>query len=487
MMRTIIATALPFFVLSAIPATTWAQAEPSAPTEEPAPSTPAAEPPPEGGVADAPGSTPAATEAAPSPAAEAVAPPPAPAAADDGAAAAAAALEAEIAADALAESVTNEPKLTLYGFADFTYTRFVKDFEYSPLGKYGSFSVGNLNLYLNADLGSNWRSLSEVRFTYLPHGAVPYGSTDLSARANTIVQDYTDLGRPEQVGGVIIERAWLEYSPHQLLTVRAGQWLTPYGIWNVDHGSPVIIGVRRPYIVGEGLFPERQTGLELHGAFYVDATQFGYHLTLSNGRGPIDAYQDLDQNKAIGGRLFVKNDSLLGSLTLGVSGYRGRFTDRTAQATIDEEGYFTTTLPITARYDELSLAADLKWEWADFLLQGEAILNEVAYDDRTRPPTQIAGPPGFVPDFRRHGVYALAAYRTPFMNLMPFFGGEYYFLGNHSVLPDVMAVWGGLNMRVIPTVVLKAQYTHSWFPRDFAPGFRKDNANILDFQAAWSF
>lgn len=79
--------------------------------------------------------------------------------------------------------------------------------------------------------------------------------------------------RSSALGRIQIERAWLEYSAHSLLTIRAGQGLTPVGIWNVDRGTPTIIPPSRPYVIGIGMFPTRQTGFELYGSYLLDESR----------------------------------------------------------------------------------------------------------------------------------------------------------------------------------------------------------------------
>jgi len=404
----------------------------------------------------------------------------------DAAAEAAAAEAASGAASADGEE-TDHVRLNLYGFADFSYS--------TPLGKtelgspYSSFAVGKLNLYASAELGDNWRSMAEIRFMYLPNGSTGApGTIPAPRRTDTSASDYTDVGRPVKWGGISIERAWLEHTFHPALTVRVGAFMTPYGIWNVDHGSPVIIGVRKPYVIGEGLFPEHQTGLEIYGTWNLGPSQVGYHLTLSNGRGPIDSYQDLDHNKAVGGRLFVKHDDPgWGTLTIGASGYKGTYTDSYDVYEVSAAGGLKVTHPITAQYKELSLAADVKWELGGLLVQSELIMSDVAYTDGLRPPVYpvSGGPPGFAPDHRRVGLYGLAGYRFAFLGIMPFFGGENYDAGAGSNTPASSALWGGLNVRPTARVVLKAQFTHAWFAKWEGPSF--GDYNGLDLQAAWSF
>ncbi|HET9955357.1 MAG TPA: hypothetical protein VFQ61_12670 [Polyangiaceae bacterium] len=386
---------------------------------------------------------------------------------------------------------SDEGKLNLYGFSDFSY--FLPLRRGIGITPYPTFYVGNLNLYMATDLGADFRSMVEVRFSYLPHGATPLAADGFTAlpRVNNTAPDYTDLGRPLRWGGISIQRAWLEKTFHPLATVRVGHWLTPYGIWNVDHGSPVIISVRRPYIVGESFFPQSQTGIELYGSTAFGPAQVGYHLTLSNGRGPLDTYQDLDSNKAVGVRLWGKYDSDFGTFTLGTSMYRGQYADRTATYVMNESGAFDSKWLPTVKYDELSLAADFKWEWKGALFQAEGILNDVTYktEEKLRPVVTSAygGPNGYTPDSRRSGAYGLIGYRTDFLGTMPFFGGEFYHVGMHSFTPDAAAIWTGLNVRPTPRVVLKAVYSRSWFTNTSPFGASFESFEALDFQAAWGF
>jgi hypothetical protein len=241
-------------------------------------------------------------------------------------------------------------------------------------------------------------------------------------------------------------------------------------------------------MVGEGLFPAQQTGLEFYGGGLVGPVELGYHLTLSNGRGPLDAYQDLNGNKAIGGRLFARADTPAGTFTVGVSGYKGRYTDRKQEYVFDAAGTLGTKYQRVLDYNELSLAADLKWEHQGFLLQGEAIMNDAVYD-RQRPtdPFVISGPPGYLPDTRRFGVYGLTGYRFGFLGTMPFAGAEYYDTGRPMFAGKSAAFFGGLNVRPTARVVLKAQYTYSWFPDSPVVLPKNSHYNTIDLQAAWSF
>jgi len=386
------------------------------------------------------------------------------------------------------------PKLELYGFADFSYLHTFgrkQNILRQYVGPYPSFYVGHLNLYLSSTLGQNWRSLAEVRFTYSPMGDDNLQAADGTFPVpDTTAVDYAELQRNFQWSGIEIQRAWIEYQPFDFLSIRGGQWLTPYGYWNDDHGSPTIIAAHKPFPIGDAMFPERQTGLIALGKYFIGSTAIGYALTLSNGRGPYDAIRDLDNNKAVGGRVYVES-SALGNLTVGVDGYRGRYTASTKRYRVDTSGpepvaviYRTTD----SAYDELSLGADLRWLYGGLHVQGEFMMNEAAYDERYRPRTVGFDPrPTFAANYRRIGGYLLLGYRTPWLNIMPYVMAEHSSYTNTDLAPPVWAYSAGLNIRPTPNVVLKAEMAYAHFLGVGSTGLGKDDLPYFGSQVAWAF
>ncbi|MDX2023744.1 MAG: hypothetical protein SF187_26130 [Deltaproteobacteria bacterium] len=382
----------------------------------------------------------------------------------------------------------NEARLDIYGFSDFTYGGF-----YLPKGNrwrgylnpHSGFGIGNLNVYFKGTLSERARSLVEIRFMYLP-SAYPQVQSDGSVKyTDTKVRDPLELNRELRWGGIVIERAWVEYELHELLTVRAGQFLTPYGIWNVDHGSPTIIGIRRPFVVTEPFIPERQTGIETYGRRSFSNLVAGYHLTLSNGRGIGEEYLDRDDNKAVGGRAFVTTMAV-GELTLGGSFYRARRTTTADKFTYGPSGEKLFTDRIIERSREIGLAADVKWRWRNLHVQGELLARQRNFDDNARERLSDYSVPSFTPNNFRWGAYGLVGYRTPLAGIMPFVLVERVTFPTGD-LPNAMSVHLGLNYRPEASLVLKAEAMYAWFPGALQTSFGVDNLISYALQVAWVF
>jgi hypothetical protein len=381
-------------------------------------------------------------------------------------------------------------RLDLYGFADLTYTRLLIA-EENPWNRVyfptNSFAVGNFNLYLSANLAPRWRALGEVRFMYLPNGAT---STNTESgeitRTDTTVLDYAGFQEPIHWGGIRIERLWVEHEFSNLFKLQVGAFLTPYGIWNVDHGSPAIVGIRAPLAVVSELFPAHQTGLQLYGNTFLDPFEIGYHLTLSNGRGPVE-YQDFDDDKAVGARLYLKTDAV-GSLTVGASAYRGGYYDRSAKYVVQQSGGVDQEYTTISKYQELSLGTDLKWQWKRVLVQSEFIMNEAAFEQGGRPRVDAIKPPqGFQPDYRRWGAYGLIGYRTHFLQTMPYAIVQYVYAPNNPQMPPVLGGQLGLNVRPTPAVVLKLEVSFTHFGGPGSTGLGNSPLRFLATQVAWAF
>lgn len=375
------------------------------------------------------------------------------------------------------------PSLEVYGFADFGFQKILAEQTLGDfLGRDASFAVGNFNLYLRGLLAPGWESLGEVRFHLLPNGLE---SQDLNlTRTDTRFVEQQYANPDSRWGGIEIERLWLQREWTSWATLRAGLWLTPYGIWNVDHGSPVIIGVAAPFVVRQSLFPERQTGLQLLLRREEAWGIVGLNLTLSNGRGPVSGYWDLDRNKGVGGRLWAKGD-WHGPWEVGVSGYFGGYTDL-SRAIATRGDRLEVVETITEAYDELALAVDAKWLWNGWHLQAEFVHNARAYRDAGRP--EIQGTGGRTPDHARWGGYAIVGYRFGWLGLMPFSQAEVYDFG--VTRPTKRAFIGGVGVNVRPTaeIVVKTWVYHGKIDANAAFPVRLDGeATVWEAQVAWAF
>jgi hypothetical protein len=359
-----------------------------------------------------------------------------------------------------------DDKLNLYGFADFGFhgQHWTEDIQFIP-NNTKSFALGNLNIYLAKNLTAKARALAEVRFTFLPNGSQNVDGTSVDSTAN----DPTNFGRPVKWGGIVIERAYVEYDVTEHLTIRGGHWLTPYGIWNIDHGSPVIIATFRPYIIGEQFFPEHQTGLDLFGSYTTGGYKIGYHLTASNGRGGSEAQLDVDSKLAFGGRLEVETPF---GVKLGGSYYRGRYTSLT-----------TTAGAMPETFLEASYGGDVQYDRGPLHVQGEVIARERHFAAGQRSATPV----GFMPDGRDVGFYALVGYRFDRLwNVMPFFFHEDYRPADHTFLEGVRAENFGFNFRPSPAWVLKLGGAYVRFLGD--EGFLTGTGLwIYTTQASWVF
>jgi hypothetical protein len=380
------------------------------------------------------------------------------------------------------------PSVHVYGFADFNVSRpyLDKQSPFRDLADTSVFSIGNVNLYLASNLTHGFSSLVEVRLTYMPSG-----SFDPSGKVlTTYATDAASYGRSERWGGIVLQRVHLDYSYNGLLNVRVGQFLTPYGIWNVDHGSPTVIPVFKPYPIGNAYFPERQVGAEIFGSYLVKNSTLGYHLTVSNGRGDVET-SDFDKNKAFGGRLFVANDNV-GALKVGVSAYGGRATQDVSIGIAAGAGGATGIAQNSAnQFDEFAFAGDLLWEWKNLRIQGEGMISQIRYTDEGRRliTTQLGTPLGLVPDHIGWAWYGLIGYRLPWLSTMPFVlidqfrhatgagPAAAFNLGNENIGYNF-----GLNVRPIPAVVLKCQVS---IVRP--PSVDNSDVTLVGGQAAWAF
>jgi hypothetical protein len=352
-------------------------------------------------------------------------------------------------------------------------------------GDEASFFVGRFNLYATKNITESFRMMAEVRFLYAPNGS--QGLLASSGVTNTEVSDYTGNGAFMRWGGILIERAYGEWSPLSFFNLRLGAFLTPYGIWNVDHGSPVFIPVMRPYAVNGTFFPERQTGLEAFGRVGLSTKlALRYHLTLSNGLGPVSEYRDLDSNKAVGGRLVLDYVGR-GTFQVGGSAFYGQNSAGSVGLGISADGSAVTAdKVVTDQANITALAGDVLWKYRGLHLQAEWVGEHREYTKAGRTRVSTAGQAGVPvngvsPDMFNWAGYVMAGYRLPWWGIMPFATLEYQRSNTWGIQTRTAFSQVGLNIRPADAIVLKLEYQFAF------AGTEETLLKVIAAQLAWAF
>lgn len=353
---------------------------------------------------------------------------------------------------------TQEQKLLrLYGFASVAFGRAWLKPTSSGLDAYivdrATFSVGDFNLFLDSRPAEAWRFLSEIRFVAAPTGkkVVDQTTGEISyADASFFDSIYTGI---EQQNGLTLLRVQAEYRYSDALGVTAGRFLTPYGIWNVEHGAPLLIPVRMPYMVVNGVVPRAQTGLVVSGRFFPgEGVQTEYALTVSNGRGPTEQVYDLDDNKAFGLRLRTQLERGTSRIALGTYLFASEDTNRHKRIVALAP---VRLADVTVSHEtERSMAFDVLIEHGPLRLQGEYVRSLTRYLDNQRPANPLV-PGSYLPDSITDAAYALAAFRLPLRSVDLRVYGVFEWVDELST--HFKCYTAGLNWRLTPTVVWKAE------------------------------
>ncbi len=389
--------------------------------------------------------------------------------------------------------------LSIYGFMDFGYDRWWLDDPYDDIALVahsnngGAFAFGSLNLYLSAQPTSNLRSLVEMRYVLAPHGEP--NAVDLTRQPPLLAgtdQDAHSRDSPGaqltlRLGSIFIERAWAEWTVNDYLKVRAGLFLNPFGIWNVDHGSPTLIALMIPTFVASQMMPARLAGIQALGSVKLGEWLLQYHAHVSNGRS--FALTDPNNRKGVGGRAVLSRRLSTGPLAVGVSGFYDHSVDYWGSSVggeaegdgqgvdssdpASEPGFSGEFQPQRSiDYDEIVIGLDASLDLWDLMLRAEYVAAYEFFNDGYREPLFAGFEAPNDPkscDCMQWEAFMLAALRTKW-GTTPFAICEIarkgltvplaLGVGRRSDDTPVLAYGGGINQRLGTHSQIKTQLTY---------------------------
>jgi hypothetical protein len=385
--------------------------------------------------------------------------------------------------------------LKIYGFADFGAQRvwisersFLRDFFETNST---SFVVGNLNFYFDAQPIEHWRSLVEVRFTNAPHGEVDnYGGLggNFSRRTTEQFDPHASVINASMWGGsTVIERAWIEWNQLQGLKLRLGNFFTPFGIWNEDHGTPTLISMGMPQFLIQAWIPIRQTGVTAYGSTFAGEWELGYTATFTNGRQELSNF-NFGDTFGYGGRLIARREGGFLNTTFGLSFYTG--TDSDSQIDVLGVGPVDFDSHKNWEYTEYNVGVDAAVDIGATRLRAEWIWRRQVWDeDQREPASPLFAPGGYATDKWMQGGYIIVAHELPWGGVEPYLYAEV--TQQPGVVADGNAGLSfGVNWHINSAITWKTQLSRSIFfdwLYDTAGDASADNVTIATTRLVMAF
>lgn len=379
-----------------------------------------------------------------------------------------------------------ELPISVYGYLDLVARDFGK--RQYPNGANENppptFLLLRTHILLNSNFAERWQAFTNVRF---------------QSGANIGSERFHD-----NKGQVELLEAWFEYRVNAWLYVRGGQFLAPFGYFNPrKFQSPIFNSVVLPVMYEEEFLRRASAGtiipplqnLQIWGKWLAKNWTLGYHVYAGNGSNTDSNNLDINENKALGVRLWV--EPTIHNLTVGVSYYRekGNFSIRPhldmkammqhAQA---EERTIDQVLPILPQVEEQelrrTLGIDVRFLWQNLEMRGEFVrsfISDLSLMDATTISDTTASYTFDPSDFNKTFYYVNINYTfldkwTPYFELNVFEDPRHFVFRNRLIRSTL-----GVAFRPHPQVALKAEYhLHA-----FGERYNKPPMDFKSFPMYW--
>ncbi len=244
------------------------------------------------------------------------------------------------------QASAEESSFNVYGFADASFSQSTikkNSFLYNFVTDDFHYGLNHFNIYSDWKPNSKTRALLEMGFAdnktlsdavdqriivthlagYDQLPATVKAGLTLGGVTATRVDTAFKAKAESKIGLPQINRAYFEVMLDQYVNFRIGRFITPAGIWNVDHGSPVILPIKQPYQTTLiPIFPVRQEGITVFGNGFFGDNDYDYSVYVSTGSDP-EGNVVKDASFLSGGSHVGLKLDLPVKTKIGLSGYSG--------------------------------------------------------------------------------------------------------------------------------------------------------------------